>query len=215
MTVGGRLADVTEEPGRSAIPRYLSRRTILRLSVGSVVVLAALAWLIAWIRGMSLASLFVARHSVPVQLVLGALFGSAVAAVVILIVARAEALASLREIVRTAMTAVAPTRLDMLFVSVNAGVGEELFFRGALQPLVGLAPAAALFAVVHTGLPRTRGVAMFCAYVFAMGVGLGALYRWSGLVAAMTAHALFDVLLLLWADRALRGRRLATAGSAN
>lgn len=191
----------------------LSRRTVLRLSAASLVLLLALSWMVVAARGQPIATLFHSRHHPAAQLATGLVLAVAGAAVVMHVVRRAQRLARLREIVREVMAAVAPTRLDMLFVSLVAGVGEELFFRGALQPLVGLVPAAAIFALLHTGIPRRAGVAAFATYVFVMGLGLGALFQWSGLLAAMTAHAAFDFVLLVRASQTLVGEPLAGAES--
>ena len=38
---------------------------------------------------------------------------------------------------------------QIIFISVCAGVGEELFFRGAIQPMLGVWMTAILFVLLH------------------------------------------------------------------
>lgn len=88
---------------------------------------------------------------------------------------------------------------QLLAVSLAAGIGEEVLFRGAIQPLlvrhttpmVGLVIASLLFGAVH---------AASCTYfVLAALVGLyfGGLAMWREEIAsAMVAHAAYDYLAL-------------------
>ena len=99
-------------------------------------------------------------------------------------------------------------RSDLILVSVFSGVGEEAFFRGALQPLLGLVVTAILFGALHTG-PDRRYLAWT---LWAIGAGLlfGFLYEWTGgLLAPITAHVLHNAAtLLLW--KRSREKRLLT-----
>ena len=60
--------------------------------------------------------------------------------------------------------------LEVVVISLAAGIGEELFFRGALQPEVGLIPASLVFGVLHMG---TRGTIAFGGWAAVMGAALG------------------------------------------
>ena len=89
-------------------------------------------------------------------------------------------------------------RRDLVLVSVLSGVGEEAFFRGALQPALGIVVASLLFGVLHIGPDRRYLVWT----VWAVGAGFlfGFLYIWTGgLLAPVTAHVLHNAAtLLLW-----------------
>jgi uncharacterized protein len=90
--------------------------------------------------------------------------------------------------------------LNLIFISVFAGVGEELFFRGVLQrlfikltksPWAGIILTAILFSGFHLQffgfLPR-----LF------LGILLGALYWYSGsLWTAILAHFVYDALIIV------------------
>ncbi len=90
--------------------------------------------------------------------------------------------------------------LNLIFIAVFAGVGEELFFRGILQrifirafksPWAGIIITAAIFSGFHFQFfgffPR-----------FALGILLGALYWYSGsLWTAILAHFIYDGLIIV------------------
>lgn len=81
---------------------------------------------------------------------------------------------------------------QMVVVAVAAGVSEELFFRGWLQPVLGLPAASIAFGLAHVAGPR-----MLAFGVWAMGMGVvmgGLALVTGGLLASMTAHACYDVL---------------------
>jgi membrane protease YdiL (CAAX protease family) len=93
---------------------------------------------------------------------------------------------------------------DMLWISVLAGVGEELLFRGALQlglagvlgPAGALLAASAVFGICHW-------LSAFYAFLaMLIGTYLGAIVmHGGGLTMAMTAHAVYDFVALLYLTR--------------
>jgi hypothetical protein len=85
---------------------------------------------------------------------------------------------------------------DRVFLSICAGVGEELFFRGALQFWLGVPLTALLFVAIHGYLdPRDRRMLVYGAYMTAAMMGLGLMVDRFGLIAPMLAHTVIDVLL--------------------
>lgn len=100
------------------------------------------------------------------------------------------------------------TPQQVVVVSLAAGIGEELFFRGCLQPAIGLIPASVAF-----GLAHVAGARMLAFGVWAIGMGLvlGALVvATDGLLASITAHACYDVLAFHYLGA--EGRRRAIQG---
>lgn len=82
-------------------------------------------------------------------------------------------------------------------LALTSGVAEEAFFRGALQPRVGLVAASLLFAFAHF-VPR-RVFLPWLAFAFAAGLCFGGLLEATGsLLAPIAAHACVNALNLRW-----------------
>lgn len=90
------------------------------------------------------------------------------------------------------------SRVNLVLVSAFSGLGEEAFFRGALQPELGLPATSLLFGALHLGPDRRY---LFWT-LWAVGAGFlfGLLYQWTGgLLAPVVAHASHNAAtLLLW-----------------
>lgn len=84
-------------------------------------------------------------------------------------------------------------------LSLLAGVGEELLFRGAVQGWLSLhlGPGPALLlASLLFGLVHFVSLA-YCVVATGLGVVLGTAYLWSGSLGLVMAwHALYDLLAL-------------------
>jgi uncharacterized protein len=90
--------------------------------------------------------------------------------------------------------------VNLVFIALFAGIGEELFFRGVLQrlmikltknPWTGIIITAALFSGFHF---------QFFGFIprFLLGILLGAVYWYSGsLFTAMLAHFAYDGLMIV------------------
>jgi uncharacterized protein len=80
---------------------------------------------------------------------------------------------------------------QIVLISCLAGLGEEILFRGALQPLLGWVGASFLFGLAHA--------VTFGYFVIAtlMGAFLGKLFIWTeSLWAPIVTHALYDIFAL-------------------
>ena len=87
---------------------------------------------------------------------------------------------------------------NLVLVAIFSGVGEEAFFRGALQQEFGLAVASVLFGLAHIGPDRRYLV--WTAWAVLAGFVFGFLYEVSGgLLAPILAHSSHNAAtLLLW-----------------
>jgi len=142
--------------------------------------------------------LFSAEH-LAMRLVIGAAIGSALAIFNAVLVARLPAFERVRRLAHHAVEGIEPRWHTMVIVALAAGVGEEFFFRGALDALVGPWFTALGFVIVHGAIRiRDRNGLMFATFLYAASVGLSALNAWRGLEAAMAAHACYDLVMLLW-----------------
>jgi membrane protease YdiL (CAAX protease family) len=80
-----------------------------------------------------------------------------------------------------------------ILVAVSAGVGEELFFRGALQPKFGIILTSLCFALLHANY----GLSFVTAGIFSMGVIFGLLRQRYGTTAPMITHGLVNLVAVL------------------
>jgi hypothetical protein len=86
-------------------------------------------------------------------------------------------------------------RREVVLLAAASAIGEELLFRGAMQPALGLWPTAAIFAALHFP-PRPR-LWPWTASTGAIGVALGLLARATGdLAGATLAHFTVNALNL-------------------
>jgi membrane protease YdiL (CAAX protease family) len=88
---------------------------------------------------------------------------------------------------------------DLLLVALVAGIGEEVLFRGVLQPKLGIWGSSILFGLVHFITP---------AYAVTAGL-IGAYLGWlhdagGNLLAPIVAHGLYDFLAFLVVARDVR-----------
>ena len=97
-----------------------------------------------------------------------------------------------REMLRPMFATVRP--LEIVAVSLAAGVGEELLFRGAVQVEFGWVVASVLFGLAHIG---GRSSVVFGLWVVVMGFGLGGLAHVAGgVLAPIVAHAAYDAMAI-------------------
>ena len=97
-------------------------------------------------------------------------------------------------------------RRELVVLAVLSGVGEEVLFRGALQPEVGIVAASLLFGMLHIG--PDRRYLFWTAWAIGAGFLFGGLYAWTGgILAPVAAHALHNgATLLLWRRSRMLGR---------
>lgn len=185
-----------------------SDRTIL-LTLGFELALGWIGLFIAWLTGLSLSSQF--------RLSWSGLFQGLVATMPMLgllemlIRSRWPPLVEFRHLIDEMLGKLfhQSTLWEMALVSCAAGVGEELLFRGVLQPLLGqwIDPTMALLIV---GLLFGLAHAMSAIY-FVLAALLGIYLGWLAMVCGnllppMIAHGLYDF-LAMWYLRSISIRR--------
>jgi membrane protease YdiL (CAAX protease family) len=85
------------------------------------------------------------------------------------------------------------TPLAALAVGLSAGIGEEMLFRGALQPRFGLVFTSLLFAVGHAYYSLSPAI----VEIFVVGLVLGLMRRRTNTTACIVVHAGYNFLDLL------------------
>jgi uncharacterized protein len=170
--------------------RAVSPARLVRLALVFYGVLGAAA--VAWRVGIEGQSLWVAPGA-SVRWLRDPALGALSAAIVIflsgLFSRRSRVGAQLARRLAELLGPLAPRQCWVL--ALASGVAEEAFFRGALQPAVGLGAASAIFAAAHF-VPR-RELAPWSAFSLAAGLLLGWLFQATGnLVAPVVAHVLVN-----------------------
>jgi uncharacterized protein len=164
---------------------------------GALVVAAAL-W--SALRGREIHFL---GHSVVASLLLGALTAAVTISLGLLAY---RLLPVLREIAEE----LAPRLVDradrsgLVLVAIFSGLGEETFFRGALQPEFGLVVASLVFGLVHVG--PDRRYLLWTVWAVLVGFLFGFLYEVAGgLLAPILAHSGHNAATLLLWKRSRKG----------
>ena len=99
------------------------------------------------------------------------------------------------------LTAKVQTTSDHLFGGLGGAAGiaaiallpgfcEEVLFRGALQPRLGLLATSLLFAAIHT----EYGLSFDVATIFLIAIGLGLIRRHANTTATITCHVAYNLL---------------------
>jgi len=90
------------------------------------------------------------------------------------------------------------THFSIIGVSVCAGIGEEVFFRGVVQPLpyFGIWITSILFVAIHGYLnPWNWRISIYGVYMTLLIACLGYLTQELGLTTAIIAHTVIDIVL--------------------
>jgi uncharacterized protein len=81
--------------------------------------------------------------------------------------------------------------LGIATIALAAGICEEILFRGALQPRLGLVWTALLFAAVHT----EYGFSVDAAAVFVLAIALGLIRVFANTTTAAICHVVYNALV--------------------
>ncbi len=103
--------------------------------------------------------------------------------------------ARLLESINSLLLANVDTVWEWLLLALAAGIGEELLFRGALQPVFGLGFTAVLFALVHV----QYGYTPILLFIVFLAVILGLVRRYYNTTIAIFVHVGYDFTLGLLA----------------
>jgi len=85
----------------------------------------------------------------------------------------------------------------IVVIAFFSSLGEELLFRGLLQPWLGLLLSSLLFGLAHQHPGRSRWV--WAGWAFVVGLAFGAIFELTGsLVGALVAHAVINAVNLVY-----------------
>ena len=131
------------------------------------------------------------------QLLSGSVFGIS-AAVVALWLVQTEWLSKEMEFFGELIEKMAPTYAHAIFYSVCAGVGEEILFRGGIQPYLGIWLTSFVFILLHGYInPYNLALTIYGLFMVLISAGLGYLFEIYGIISSITAHFLFDLVMFV------------------
>jgi membrane protease YdiL (CAAX protease family) len=80
--------------------------------------------------------------------------------------------------------------LGIAALALLPGICEEILFRGALQPRIGLLATALLFTSIHT----QYGLSLDTVSIFVVAVGLGAIRKYANTTTSVVSHVSYNLL---------------------
>lgn len=83
--------------------------------------------------------------------------------------------------------------VGIVALAVLPGICEEVLFRGALQPRIGLVATAVLFTSIHT----EYGLSLDTLSVLVIALGLGLIRRYTNTTASATCHVTYNLLVAI------------------
>ncbi len=142
-----------------------------------------------------------APHNILIQIAIG-IFYAIISSVILVYLLQKQMLDGTRHFFSGLMKKYSMNIGDILFLSFCAGAGEELLFRAAIQPWLGIWLTSLLFIFLHGYLnPYNKPLFIYGTVLLIVSAGFGYLVQISGIIAAIIAHFLIDVVLMVYLKR--------------
>ncbi len=175
----------------------MSKRLLIILALGTLIVLGGAGILIIYYFLDTPVDVFM-RGQKPyyMQIPIGLFFGyiSAKAAWAIV---NQPFLKDVKDFFRNIFHPLNLNKLEILLISVCAGIGEEIFFRGAIQPMLGVWVTAMLFVFLHGYItPFNLPLTVYGIYMTVVIGVMGLMFINLGIITAISAHIMIDFLLM-------------------
>lgn len=85
---------------------------------------------------------------------------------------------------------------EIAFLSLCAGIGEEILFRGCMQYYAGIWITSVVFVGIHGYLnPKNWRLSIYGLYMTIVILGLSYIFEEAGMIFAITAHFAIDLFL--------------------
>ncbi|WP_441000913.1 CPBP family intramembrane glutamic endopeptidase [Fodinibius sp. SL11] len=186
------------QPDTDDDSRLPSHNLLLLSLLSTLTYLIVALLLFRFVHQKSLLTAFDHGYTTSFQLLIGILSGAIAAGLIGFIIKRPPVADVLNDFyIVKIISKMKLTHFDRIQLSAFAGTGEELLFRGAIQPLLGIWITSAIFIGIH-GYFKFTSIAhiIFGLMMFSLSMMLGYLFEHAGLIAAMSAHAVYDVIML-------------------
>ena len=152
--------------------------------------------LLYFVSDQTLGQVFFSRYSLMVELAVGVAYGL-IAAFLAWHIVSLPGMTSTRVFFANIFRKPGLSIFDIAFISLCAGIGEEILFRGFIQPYLGIWLTSIIFVAIHGYLnPFNRQLFLYGIVMIVLIGGIGLLANRVGLTSAITAHAVVDIYLL-------------------
>ncbi len=190
--------DNNTRPTSDDIPEIPSSKLLLLSLLSSLSYLGIAILVFRYFHGQSLYTAFDHGYKTYFQLFIGIISGVLAAGGIGFVIKCSSVAEVLNDFyIVEAISKMELTNFDRIQLSAFAGTGEELLFRGAIQPLLGNWLTSAIFIGIHGYFKfKSVGHIIFGVMMFSLSMMLGYLFEHAGLIAAMSAHAVYDVIML-------------------
>lgn len=178
-------------------PAPLQNRMLTGMAAATLLGMPLLAWIIVqFTEDIDLMTRWTGPEHIGIQLVWGIPVGLVAALIAKFIVSR-NFMTGVRLRYERMFRKLRLNWSEIIFISLCAGVGEELLFRGVVQPLLGILFTSILFVLIHGYLnPRDWRISIYGVYMTLVIVGLGIMTEEIGIWSAVAAHTVIDIVLL-------------------
>lgn len=174
-----------------------NRTTILLLATFTLTIFPLVGWLIfKIISEENWTAVFFEGHSIILQICFGSVFGflSALGAWYLI---RSPFLLPVIEKYGGLIKSLHLKPIDIIYISLCAGIGEELLFRASIQPFLGIWITSILFVALHGYLnPFDWRVSVYGIYMTAVIVIIAYELSYLGIYASIASHVVIDMVLL-------------------
>lgn len=175
----------------------MSRNTLFLLAAGSFLLFTIAGWgIMQYFGPISLSEAFQGSSSFFAQVIYGLVLGIILGVAACLLI-DLPFLSDTKIFFEDIISPWKLNWLEIVFVSACAGIGEEILFRGGVQPLLGIGWTSLLFVLIH-GYLNPFNVPLTVYGIFMVGAIalLGIATVNFGLTVAIVAHTTIDIVLL-------------------
>jgi len=176
----------------------MGNRRIITLGIFTIIVFPLVAFIIDYFfSSESFWNIFISKKGVLKEILLGTAIGI-VAGLLAWTIIKLKILQPVREKYQGVIGSLKMNLGTIIIVSICAGVGEEILFRGVLQSYFGIWITAIGFVAIHGYLnPMDWRISLYGAYMTIAIVVIGLLHQYFGLTSAMLAHTMIDIVLFI------------------
>lgn len=183
------------QPSSSSVPKIgPAQMSKFGFGLGVVMIAIGLIW-VAVLRGQDAIRVWFGgdAQSAVLDVALGFSIGTLVAVLVATLGHHIEGFQRIKGLLAMRIELATFSRWDCVWLALLAAIPEEILFRGAMQPSLGLVLTAIIFGVLH-GITR-----LYLIYATVAGLLLGGLYEFNQtLWMPIAAHFAVDYFSLLW-----------------